>query len=221
MNESLKNAKIFLTPFVRLSLKKEVEINLNYFKGLARFVFYALLWMVLLTGLEAIFILPAAAGMRWLSAVWILLVIGAGIFAMIKRRNHKRNKRKIEEVVEEQIKRLLAKDIGQLFLIKCSQMAGAFQRLRRVLAREPKSKSVAKSRLKLILVQDRIGVDDEVMKAVQAELTTLLSRYFELEPDGIEMGLQREKESMALVANIPITGLKSRRPIKEKQSEGT
>lgn len=79
--------------------------------------------------------------------------------------------------------------------------------------RKPKSKDTAKSRLQLILVQDRIGIDEQLMKALQMDMTALLSRYFELEQDGIEMELQREGQSMALVANIPVSSLKSRRPL--------
>ena len=87
-----------------------------------------------------------------------------------------------------------------------------FQRLMRLLDREPKSKSVAKSRLQLILIQDRIGIDETVMRSLQAELTEVLSRYFELEPDHIEIDLQREEKSMALVASIPILSSKFRHP---------
>jgi len=88
-----------------------------------------------------------------------------------------------------------------------------FQKLMRVLGREQRSKNVAKSRLQLILVQDRIGVDDEIMRKIQLELTELLGKYFELEADSVEMDLQREEESMALVANIPVIGLKSRQAL--------
>ena len=88
-----------------------------------------------------------------------------------------------------------------------------FQRLMRALSREPKSKNVAKSRLKLILIQDRLGVDEELMKTLQVELTDLLSRYFELKPDYVEVDLLREADSMALVANIPVFGMKTRRPV--------
>ncbi|MBI1927692.1 cell division topological specificity factor MinE [Candidatus Poribacteria bacterium] len=75
---------------------------------------------------------------------------------------------------------------------------------------EPKSKSVAKSRLQLILIQDRVGLDEAVMKNLQAELTELLSNYFELDSEHIEIDIQREEQSMALVASIPILSSKLR-----------
>ena len=87
------------------------------------------------------------------------------------------------------------------------------KQLVRLLRRNQKSKDVAKSRLQLILVQDRIGIDEQLMRALQTDMTALLSRYFELEQDGIEMEMQREGQSMALVANIPVSSLKIRRPL--------
>jgi cell division topological specificity factor len=87
------------------------------------------------------------------------------------------------------------------------------KQLMRLFRRNQGSKDFAKSRLQLILVQDRIGIDEQLMRALQMDITALLSRYFELEQDGIEMELQREGQSMALVANIPVSSLKNRRPL--------
>ena len=87
------------------------------------------------------------------------------------------------------------------------------KQLMRLFRRNQGSKDFAKSRLQLILVQDRIGIDEQLMRALQMEITALLSRYFELEQDGIEMELQREGQSMALVANIPVSSLKNRGPL--------
>jgi len=51
------------------------------------------------------------------------------------------------------------------------------------------------------------------METLQAELTEVLSKYFILEQEQVEMELEREQDSMALVANIPVLGTKVRRPI--------
>ena len=84
------------------------------------------------------------------------------------------------------------------------------QRLIRLLRGTETSSKTAKSRLKLILVQDRLGIDEEVMKELQVEITQVLSRHFTL-GEQVEIDLQREEQAMALVANIPITGMKDRR----------
>ncbi|MAJ74934.1 cell division topological specificity factor MinE [Candidatus Poribacteria bacterium] len=84
------------------------------------------------------------------------------------------------------------------------------QRLIRLLRGTETSSKTAKSRLKLILVQDRLGIDEEVMKELQVEITQVLSRHFTL-GEQVEIDLQREEQAMALVANIPITGMKDRK----------
>ena len=84
------------------------------------------------------------------------------------------------------------------------------QRLIQILTRADKSKDIAKSRLKLILVQDRLSISEEVMQSLQSEVTKLLSKYFTLNTDDVEMDLEREDNALALVANIPILGMKER-----------
>jgi len=84
------------------------------------------------------------------------------------------------------------------------------RKLMRMLHREPASNRVAKNRLQLVLVQDRVGTNEDVMKDLQVKLTELLGQYFEFPSDGIEMDLQRDGGSMALTANIPINAMKRR-----------
>ena len=84
------------------------------------------------------------------------------------------------------------------------------RKLMRILHRQPASKSVAKNRLQLVLVQDRVGANEDVMRDLQLKLTELLGQYFEFPSDGIEMDLQRDGGSMALTANIPINAMKRR-----------
>ena len=85
------------------------------------------------------------------------------------------------------------------------------QRLIQILTRADKSKDIAKSRLKLILVQDRLSISEEVMQILQSEITKLLSKYFTIKTDEVEMDLEREGNALALVANIPILGMKERK----------
>ena len=85
------------------------------------------------------------------------------------------------------------------------------QRLIQILTRADKSKNIAKSRLKLILVQDRFSINEEVMQSLQSEVTILLSKYFTLKTDEVEMDLERKGNALALVASIPILGMKERK----------
>ncbi|MDE0299797.1 MAG: cell division topological specificity factor MinE [Candidatus Poribacteria bacterium] len=85
-----------------------------------------------------------------------------------------------------------------------------FRKLMRLLHQERGSKQVAKNRLQLILIQDRVGADEAIMNDLQAKLTQLLGEYFEFPSEGIDMELQRDGTSMALTASIPIKAMKRR-----------
>lgn len=73
---------------------------------------------------------------------------------------------------------------------------------------EISSKEVAKERLRLVLINDRIGVSPEVLDEMKEELLEVISKYLEIEDDGLEMEFEQEEDSMALVANIPVKNLK-------------
>jgi cell division topological specificity factor len=84
-------------------------------------------------------------------------------------------------------------------------------RLIKLLRGEQQSKDVAKNRLHLILVQDRSGVDPELLKELRGDLIATISKYFDIDQAALEVEIQREEETVALVANIPIIRMK--RPI--------
>jgi cell division topological specificity factor len=86
-----------------------------------------------------------------------------------------------------------------------------FDRIINFIRKQPKSKNVAKNRLKLILIQDRTLVEPDIIEGIRDELVGVLSKYFEFDQSGVEMELHRENESMAFVANVPVAGMKVRR----------
>lgn len=90
-----------------------------------------------------------------------------------------------------------------------------FRKLMRLLHQERGSKEVAKSRLQLILIQDRVDADDAIMSDLQTKLTQLLAEYFEFPSDDIDIELQRDGASMALTANIPVKSMKRRTPAQQ------
>ncbi|WP_408954910.1 cell division topological specificity factor MinE [Natroniella sp. ANB-PHB2] len=75
---------------------------------------------------------------------------------------------------------------------------------------EPQSKDLAKERLRLVLVHDRIGVSPEVIEDMKEELIGVISKYLDIDESGLEMELDRQENSVALVANIPVKQLKKR-----------
>lgn len=72
------------------------------------------------------------------------------------------------------------------------------------------SKDLAKERLRLVLVHDRIGVSPEIIDDMKEELIGVISKYLDIDEDRLEMNLDRSDNSVALIANIPVKNLKSR-----------
>nr|WP_243832503.1 cell division topological specificity factor MinE [Orenia marismortui] len=72
------------------------------------------------------------------------------------------------------------------------------------------SKDLAKERLRLVLVHDRIGVSPELIEEMKEELIDVISKYLEIDDERIDMELDRQDNSVALIANIPVKSLKKR-----------
>ena len=85
-----------------------------------------------------------------------------------------------------------------------------FDGISKWLRRGKNSKTVVKNRLQLILIQDRTGVSPEILDALREDMFTVISKYFIVEEDGVEMSLESQDDSVALIANIPVLKMKNR-----------
>lgn len=83
-----------------------------------------------------------------------------------------------------------------------------FESISRWLRKSKNSKDVGKSRLQFILVHDRIGVSPETLDSLREEIFQVISKYFVIKEDGVEMTLERDEDAVALVANIPVESMK-------------
>lgn len=82
--------------------------------------------------------------------------------------------------------------------------------------RAPSSRQVAKERLQLVLVQDRIKLSPAMLERMKDELITVISRYVEIDADGVEVTFTQGKRESRLVADIPVVGPvggRSRKPV--------
>ncbi|ABX42730.1 cell division topological specificity factor MinE [Lachnoclostridium phytofermentans] len=76
------------------------------------------------------------------------------------------------------------------------------------------SGSVAKDRLKLVLVSDRAGCSPEIMEQIKNDIIAVISKYIVIDQEGLDIKItQTESEGNngnvpALFANIPIKDLK-------------
>lgn len=77
--------------------------------------------------------------------------------------------------------------------------------------RQPSSRQVAKERLQLVLVHDRIKISPAMLDRLKDELITVISRYVEIDSDSVEVTFTQSKRQSRLVADIPLIG-PARRP---------
>jgi cell division topological specificity factor len=70
------------------------------------------------------------------------------------------------------------------------------------------SKEVCKSRLKLILAYDRTEISPEVLDALKEDMFLTISKYFDIKEDDVIMNISKTEDTVALMANIPIMGMK-------------
>jgi cell division topological specificity factor len=75
----------------------------------------------------------------------------------------------------------------------------------------PSSKDIAKERLQIALVNDRLKIPPEVLETVKQEMTVVVSQYMLVDKPGIEVTLTTEHDHKNLVASIPVRGLRRRK----------
>lgn len=81
--------------------------------------------------------------------------------------------------------------------------------LRSILGKEPPaSKNLAKERLRLVLVHDRATVSPHLLENLKEDLIKVISNYMEIDQKALEVQLNKEDDSVALVANIPVVKMK-------------
>lgn len=66
------------------------------------------------------------------------------------------------------------------------------------------SKSLAKSRLHVVLVQDRAGLSNDELAQFKREMIEVIEKYFVIDESGVDISYQRENESTTLLINSPI-----------------
>jgi cell division topological specificity factor len=75
------------------------------------------------------------------------------------------------------------------------------------------SKSVAKSRLHFVLVQDRTGLTSEEMSVFKEEMVKVIERYFVIDKDGFDIKYARENDTTTLLINSPVIVRRTSTPL--------
>ena len=76
---------------------------------------------------------------------------------------------------------------------------------------EKKSGTVAKERLQVVLIHDRASISPEIMEKIKEEIITVLSKYININRTEMEIALENDSDSVALVANIPVNSMRHAR----------
>lgn len=81
------------------------------------------------------------------------------------------------------------------------------------LFRKKTSSEVAKDRLKILLISDRVNCSQEMMEMIKIDIAKVMSKYMKIDADSMEIQITktqskgREGKRPMLYANIPILDL--------------
>lgn len=70
------------------------------------------------------------------------------------------------------------------------------------------SKTVAKERLRLVLVHDRASISPAMLNRLREDIVEVISNYMEIDEAALEFNLLQDDSEVALVANIPVVKMK-------------
>lgn len=70
--------------------------------------------------------------------------------------------------------------------------------------KKPTPGELAKERLKVVLIHDRLKLNPELLELIRAEILTVVSRRLDIEEENVQVNLTREGNADLLLANMPI-----------------
>ena len=80
--------------------------------------------------------------------------------------------------------------------------------LMKIFGKKENSGKIARDRLKVVLIHDRANVSPEVMDSLKNDIIRVISNYMEIDQQDMEISLANDADSVALVANIPVSRMK-------------
>ncbi len=85
-------------------------------------------------------------------------------------------------------------------------MSSFFERL----SGRPSSAQSAKERLQLVLIHDRTDLTPAELEALKDDILAVISRHVDIDPDSVQIGLERRGREQRLVADIPLRSVSRR-----------
>ncbi len=80
---------------------------------------------------------------------------------------------------------------------------------------QPETRSVAKSRLKTILMQDRVGFSERAMQMLKDDMIETISKYLEINVDSFSLSIDACEDATVLNFSIPVLRPKTDEEIDE------
>lgn len=71
------------------------------------------------------------------------------------------------------------------------------------------SKEIAKDRLRVVLIHDRAKISPETLDALKNDIIKVISNYMDINQHEMEISLENDSNSVALLANIPVKRIKN------------
>ncbi|MFV0635431.1 cell division topological specificity factor MinE [Mitsuokella sp.] len=80
--------------------------------------------------------------------------------------------------------------------------------VKKIFGKKEKSGQIAHDRLKVVLIHDRANVSPEVMENLKNDIIKVISNYMDINQKDMDISLENDDNSVALVANIPVNRMK-------------
>jgi cell division topological specificity factor len=77
-------------------------------------------------------------------------------------------------------------------------------------SKDPDSRAEVKQRLKLLIAHDRADLSPALVESMQREILEVVSRYVEIDKSALSFSLESDRNSTALLANLPILRVKEK-----------
>jgi cell division topological specificity factor len=81
----------------------------------------------------------------------------------------------------------------------------------RLFGKKEHSSTVAKNRLQLVLVHDRVNLSPGKIEALKDELIEVISKYVEIDQEGIDIFLSQQADQTELTAHFPLMSARQQR----------
>ena len=90
----------------------------------------------------------------------------------------------------------------------------------RFFKREEASKTLAKERLRLVLMSDRVSLAPDIFDEMKGEMLAVIRRYLDIDERALDMHFENLERQFALLASIPVLKVRTAEEIRASAAIG-